>query len=91
MKELEILNKAREMYTSCFGENGGEVITTVSSKKLKYLGVRANEDSTLTFDSLSTLGDKTITVDLVAGEVFIFPMKNLNVTGEVLGYIKAKL
>ena len=88
MKEQQILNALTSMLSQSFALNGGEVITTVSSTKNSYQGVRANDETTLTFESATDKGDKSITVELAKGEVFIFPMKNLSVDGgSVLAFL----
>lgn len=88
MKEQKILNVLTKVLSNSFASDGGEVITTISSSKNSYQGVRANDETTLTFDSTADKGDKNITVELAKGEVFIFPMKNLSVDGgSVLAFL----
>lgn len=88
MKEQQILNALTKILSQSFAANGGEVITTISSPSKNYQGVRANDETTLTFDSTANKGDKSITVELAKGEVFIFPMKNLSVDGgSVLAFL----
>lgn len=88
MKEQQILNALTSILSQSFALNGGEVITTVSSTKNSYQGVRANDETTLTFDSTAKKGDKSITVELTKGEIFMFPMKNLSVSGgSVLAFL----
>lgn len=88
MKEQQILNALISILSQSFALNGGDVIATTSDIKKAYQGVRANNETTLTFDSTADKGDRSITVELAKGEVFMFPMKNLSVDGgSVLAFL----
>lgn len=87
-QEQKIINELLTTNQTSFALNGGEVIQSESGTLKKYTAVRANADVTLAFASTAEKGDKSITVNLVEGEVFIFPMTDLKVSGgSVLAYI----
>ena len=86
----DLLHKLKQQESQSFALNGVKTLVNgKNSAPYKYIGLRADEDSEVTVTSDAEKGDLQITLNLSKSEVFVLPIKDINViSGKVQGYIK---